>query len=726
MKFRANSRRSNSAASASKFGRLTMENKFVRWVFKNLPAVYLGLALVFGIGYIFTRAETVKENSYNALSLVFGAVLLEAFLLAVYKLSENIKSEKPLRITCYFLLGFIAVGLTISVVFMKQEIISDLANFHHAALNKIETGEWSRFGYFSHYPFQKSWLSVIYGLYKIEKLVGISDMRTLPLALNVIMLFFAAVFAYKTAEKLMGLKAAVLVLLTLAVNPVYYISAGYYYTFVPGLFFIMLVIFLSLYDKWYCKLLLGFVAAVGYDLRATVIIAFVAVTLYAIFKHEKGFALGIFLSLCGFAVGYLTFKAVINSLAFKTTGIPYAATHWIVMGTTGKGGFDSNIVKMDSKFESTHDMISADIAYILDYYKEKGASRALWIWNHKLGEFLGEATPRIVRYNSSSTDYNTLWRYLSGVEKLFTEYFCQILRLVSLVNGILAVIKIGINIKKIDKFYPVFIFLFGYVLFYTFWECGSRYFFSAMPVLQIVGVYGLVALSEKTKIKASESTKRKISVSFAALLAVLLIVFESVICVNMKSLTSVNESKTYTAASNKFDAKHNNMEEEELSDTSPVSETFTAYRSFDNIELKLDTEGSDEGNSYLFELLDENENVIREDSFKNGDIEDNLLNVSFSEVEVKHKAEFTLRISVLEKQGTCISVYGSKIGAGNQRIYFNGYSEGTALDQIYFVASKTVSAPYYSAAFVVAVMILVFIGGLVPILYLAFGKKVSD
>ncbi len=698
-----------------------MENKFVRWVFKNLPAVYLGIAFAFGIGFIFTSAETVKGNCYNALTLVFGAVLLETLLLTVYRLTERAKSEKPLQIMCYFLLGFIAVGLTVSTVFMKQEIISDLANFHHAALNRIETGEWSRFGYFSHYSFQKGWLAVIYGMYKIEKLLGIGDLRTFPLALNVVMLFFAAVFVYKTAERLMGLRASVLVLLTLAVNPVYYISAGYYYTFVPGLFFITLVVYLSLYDKWYCRLLLGFVAAVGYDLRATVIIAFVAVTLYAIFRHEKGFAVGILLSVLGFAVGYLAFKAVINSLAFETTGIPYAATHWIVMGATGKGGFNSSIVKMDSKFESTHDMISADIAYIIDYYKEKGASHAWWLWKYKLSEFLGEATPSVVRYNSSSTDYNTLWRYLSGKEKLFTEYFCQILRLVSLVNGILAVIKIGI--KKMDKFYPVFIFLFGYVLFYTFWECGSRYFFSAMPVLQIVGVYGLVALSEKTKIKASESTKRKISVSFAALLALSLIVFESVIAVNMKDLTAVNESKTYTAASDKFDVKHNNTDAEELSDTSAVTETFAAYRSFDNIELKFNTDGSDESNSYLFELLDENGNVIREKSFGNDDIDDTLLNVFFDEVEVKSKTEFTVRISVSEKHGACISVYGSRIGAGNQRIYFGGFSEGSALDQIYFVARKTVSAPYYSAAFVVAVMIFVFIGGLVPILYLAFGKK---
>lgn len=705
-----------------------MENKFVRWVFKNLPAVYLGFVLVLGIGYIFNKAETVRGNSYNALSLIFGAVLLEAFLLAVYKLTENLKSEKPLRNMCYILLGFAAVGLTVSVVFMKQEIISDLANFHHAALNKIETGEWSRYGYFSHYPFQKGWLAIIYGLYKVEKFVGISDLRTLPLALNVIMLFFSAVFAYKTSEKLMGLRASVLVLLTICVNPVYYISAGYCYTFVPGLFFIMLVIFLSLYDKWYCKVLLGFFAAVGYDLRATVIIAFVAVTLYAVLRHEKGFAIGILLSVFGFAVGYFVFKAVINSLAFETTGVPYAATHWIVMGTTGMGGIDNNIIKMDSKFESAHEMISADIAYIIDYYKENGASRALWLWNYKLSEFLGEATPRIVRYNSSSTDYNTLWRYLSGNEKLFTEYFCEILRLVSLVNGILAVIKIGV--KKADKFYPVFIFLFGYVLFYTFWECGSncgsRYFFLAMPVLQAVGVYGLVALSEKTKIKTAESTKRKISFSFAALLAVSLIVFESVICVNMKSLTAVPESKTYTAASNKFDTKHNNMEEEELSDTSPVTETFTAYRSFDNIELKFNTEGSDESNIYLFELLDGDGNVIREKSFKSGDVEDKLLDVGFDEVKVKNEAKFTVRISVSQKHGACISVYGSKVGDGNQRIYFNGFSEGSALDQIYFVASKTVSAPYYSAVFVAVVMIFVFIGGLVPILSLTLGKKASD
>ncbi len=707
-----------------KFGRLIMENKFVRWVFKNLPAVYLGVAFFLGISYIFTRAETVRDNSYNAVSLIFGAVLLESILLTVYKLTEHTKSEKSLRRLSYALLGFIAMGLVISVCFMKQEIISDLANFHHAALNRIETGEWSRFGYFSHYPFQKSWLAVIYGLYKIEYFFGISDLRTLPLALNVIMLFFAAVFTYKIAEKLMGIRAAVLVLLTLAINPVYYISAGYCYTFVPGLFFIMLVIYLSLYDKWHCKLLLGFCAAVGYDFRATVIIAFVAVTLYSIFRHEKGFALGILLSVCGFAAGYLAFKAVINSLAFETTGISYAATHWTVMGTTGKGGFDNNIVKMDSEFESAHEMISADIAYIIDYYKEKGLSHAWWLWKYKLSEFLGEATPRIVRYNSSSTDYNTLWRYLSGNEKLFTEYYCQILRLVSLVNGILAVVKTGI--KKMDKFYPVFIFMFGYVLFYTFWECGSRYFFLAVPVLQLIGVYGLTSLSDNIKIKTSEvslRTKRTLSVSCAAVIAVSLIVFESVIVLNFNSLTNVPESKVYTAASNKFDTKHNNLNEEELSDASPVTETFLAYRSFDNIKLKFNTENSDENNCYLFELLDEDGNVIRESEFKKADIEDKYLNISFDEVEVKSKSEFTVRISVSEKLGTCISVYGSKIGAGNRRIYFNGSSEGSELDQIYFVANKTVSAPYYSVSFVVIIMLLTFVLGLVPIFSLLFGKK---
>ncbi len=673
-----------------------MENKFVRWVFKNLPAFYLGAALVSGAVLILTSGKTVRDDSFNGLAIVMGAVLLEALMLAVYKLTEN-KSKSFLRGICFALYGFIGLGLIVSVIFMKQELMSDLVNFHHAADNFIETGEWSRFSYFSHYPFQKGWLSVILLLYKIENALGIEDLRTLPLALDAVMLFFSAVFSAKIAEKLINLRASVTVLLIFAVNPIYYILASCYYTFIPGLFFTLLVIFLSLYENPFLSVLMGFCAAVGYEMRATVLIAFVAVILYRLFKHEKGFWKVILLSVLGFIVGYLIFGKIIDSMNFESTTIPYAFTHWLVIGMTGKGLFNADVVKFDAKFETSHDMIVGDLKYIADFYNKKGASYGFWLWNHKLSKLLGEATPNIVISNSTSTDKNILWRYLSGNEKLFTEYLCQILRLVTLFNAIIAVVKVIRN--RMDKIYPVF---------------------------GILSVYGMSALSEKTQVlfESKAGTKLKARSVCAVLLAVCLVSFEGVIAANLGGLTEETE-KTYVAASDKFDVKHNNNEKAELLENSPVTQSFTAYRDFDEIELKFDTEGSDDKNTYLFELLDENGNIIREKTFKNENISDNILNISLDEVSVERIEKFTVRVSVGEKFGKCISVFGNNTTDGNRRVYFDGKAggEGYNFNQIYFVAKKSVTEPYYPKAFVFAMMAAVLLFGLVPIINLAFRFK---
>ncbi len=700
-----------------------MENKFVRWVFKNLPAFYLGAALVSGAMLILTSGKTVRDDSFNGLAIVMGAVLLEALMLAVYKLTEN-KSKLFLRGICFALYGLIGLGLIVSVIFMKQELMSDLVNFHHAAENFIETGEWSRFSYFSHYPFQKGWLSVILLLYKIENALGIEDLRTLPLALDAVMLFFSAVFSAKIAEKLINLRASVTVLLLFAVNPIYYILASCYYTFIPGLFFTLLVIFLSLYENPFLSVLMGFCAAVGYEMRATVLIAFVAVILYRLFKHEKGFWKVILLSVLGFIVAYLIFGKIIDSMNFESTTISYAFTHWLVIGTTGTGSFNADVVKFDAKFETSHDMIVGDLKYIADFYNKKGASYGFWLWNHKLSKLLGEATPNIVISNSTSTDKNILWRYLSGNEKLFAEYLCQILRLVTLFNAIIAVVKVIRN--RMDKIYPVFIFMFGYLLFYTFWECTPRYFLPALPVFGILSVYGMSALSEKTQVlfESKKGTKLKVRSVCAVLLAVCLVSFEGVIAANLGGLTEETE-KTYVAASDKFDVKHNNNEKAELLENSPVTQSFTAYRDFDEIELKFDTEGSDDKNTYLFELLDERGNVIREKAFKNENISDNILNISLDAVTVEKSEKYTIRVSVGEKFGKCISAFGNNITGGNRRVYFGGKAggEGYNFNQIYFVAKRIVTEPYYPKAFVFAVMAAVLLFGLVPIINLAFRFK---
>ncbi len=701
-----------------------MNNRFVRLIFKNMPAVYLVATFAMGIAYTFFFGKTVNvqgdnvlREQYDAFAVIIGAMLLASVFYVGYKFIRNINSEKALRIISFSLIAIFAILLSVFCTLLRMEVVSDLAALHHAAVSFVETGEGGQFSYFSNYPFQKNWLAVIIVLYKIEYMLGISDYRILPTVFNAIMMVFSVLLAYKTAEKLLGLKASVMLLALIVLTPWNYTFAIYYYTFVPGLLFIMLVIYLSLYEKWYCRVLLGVCAAIGYEMRATVGIAFVAVLLWVILKHEKGFVKSILLMFLGFALSYAAWSFMMSNIDMPLTDVTFAPTHWLVMGMTGDGIFSSDIAKMDRSFATSDEMIPYDLKYIYNYYKENGMGTALNLWVRKQSLFWGNGTFR--EMNKPVTDYNTFWDYILQDKRLFADYYAQILRVVTLFNAVIASLRVLRN--KMNRLYPVFIFVFGYTLFYTFWESGARYCFPAFMMCQILSAYGFIGVCDKIEEKAPKS--RKCFASAASLLAVLLIMFESVFAVNYSKLTAENVYIEQISASNEQKSRRNTLVSEELREGEFASETFTAHRNFSNLMLCFDTKGSSEDNVYLLEILDENGNTLVEQDFKNEDLIKNKLYAEFDEIEVDSKKEITARVSVKEKkEGTsCIKIAGNKISKDTKETYYNGHADGYGFSQIYFKAYEDVKGKFYPKSFILGTMVLVFIVGLVPIIY--FAKK---
>ncbi len=697
-----------------------MNNKFVRLIFKNIPAVYLGAAFLLGIGYTFFWGKTivvegdhVTKDRYNALVIIIGALILASFFYVGYRLIKRINSEKVLRGISFSLIVLFTLFLSLFCVLLRMEIVSDLAAIHNAAVGFVETGEWGQLEYYSNYPFQKNWLAVITLIYKIENMLGISDYRILPTAFNVIMMVFSALLAYKTAEKLLGLKASVMLLALIVLTPWNYTFCAYYYTFVPGLLFTMLVVFLSLHDKWYCMVLVGVCAALGYEMRATVGIAFVAVLLYMLLKHKKGFVKSILLMLLGFAACYGIWSFLISFVDMPEIAITFAPTHWLVMGMTGNGAFNNEVAMFDRGFATKNEMISADLKYICDYYKENGIGTAFNLWTSKLGLFWGNGTFRVM--NKPVTDYNTFWDYTLEDKRMFADYYAQMLRVVTLFNAFVSLIRVIKN--KMNILYPVFIFVFGYTLFYTFWEGGARYCFPAFIMCQILSIYGFMGVCEKAEEKAVKS--RLSYASAASLLAVVLIAFESVFVLNYTTLTEKNVRIEHISASNEQKTRRNKLEREELREGEAVSETFTAHRSFSKLMLHFYITGSSQDNVYLLEILDGDGNTVFEKDFKKEDITDGRLNTDFDEIEVKSKKEFIVRVSVKEKKkgSTCISIEGNKISKDIRETYYNGHADGYGFSQIYFKAYEEVKEKYYPKSFVIGAMALVFIVGLVPIGY---------
>ncbi len=691
-----------------------MENKFVRTIFKTLPVVYLSAALIAGMSYVFVNGKTVGDNKFDGFAVILGAILAEAILLTIYKIIESVKSEKKLHIACFAIIALYTLGLIFSSVYLKFDVRSDLTVIHYTALNYVETGKWNQFYYFSIYPFQKNWLLVVTALYKIENMVGISDYRILPVALNVVMMVFGAVLVYKIADKLLGIKAALISLVILVFSPINYGFVSYYYTFVPGLFFTLLVIYLSLFDKWYAKLLMGIAAAVGYEMRATVGIAFVAVTLYALFKHEKGFWRGILISVLSFIVCIKGFSAIVNSLDFELVATPFSAFHWVAMGTTG-GSYNTKLTNADGKFDNSHDMLVNDFRYIAEFYGEKGPTWIFRLFRRKFGQFFGKTTVRHVF--GAVTYHSTFYKYFIGNKRLFTDYYSESVRLAALFNVLVGAIKIGK--EKMNKTYPIFIFVFGYTLFYTFWEIAPRYSFPMLPVLWMISAHGLEGLNEKIRIYAPKT--RGAFKECAVFLCAVLVVFESVFVINYSRLTEIKDTN-YIAANSE---QHRSVKEERTSRTLKEGEvakqTFHAYISFDSMDLYFEKNENDgKENIYLFELFDESGNLLYDREFKSEDLKGGKMKFKFDEISVSSKTKFSFDVSVKEKEeGTdCLAIVGSDLSYEKRNAYFDGYADYSDLNQIYFKAYRIVTEPYYTNTFIFAVMAVVLLLGLVPIVYL--------
>ena len=693
-------------------------NALVRWIFKKLPAVYLGIALIFGLSFTF-----VYGGHSDAVIEIIGAILLLSLFMAVYKLLENV-DENKIEIAKWVL--YVAYGAILIVCGfkMRETYRVDLQRIHSAAIGFVEAGKWTQSSYFTIYPFQKNWLAVVVGLYKIENLVGISDYRLLPIALNVVIMFFSGVLVYEIVKKLMGVRNAFFALFFLVVNPVYYTLIAYYYTFIPGLFFILLIIYLSYSNKYLCWGIIGFCTAVGYMIRATVAIAFVAVVMYQIYKHEKGLVKRILVSLFGFAVGYVLFKFAVNSLNFVTEGTAFAFTHWLCIGLTHKGAWSQDVYDFSRSFDNKSEMMTGHINYILDYYKENGYGKAVYIWYYKLAKFFGDGDLSSTIYNSNVTDYNNVWFYISGGKNLFANHYSKMFRLVTLFGALVA--TVDVFRKKTDHYYPIFIFMFGYCLFYTFWECSPRYLYTALPILQVFSLIGLTKLCDGMSERIV--TIKKFGKPCVAVVACLLVAFEGVFVLSYDRLCCKNRSVTYISAESR-ESQDKCKDSEELSSDTELTQTFVAYRNFNRLELKADNSDASENVEYLFELLDDDGNVLESQKFNAVDVNNDKKSLAFNfdeDVKVSKKTKLTIKLSVVSGKDSDkkISIFGNGTNVkNNQNLYFDGEASGYDFYDIFFRAKKTVQEPYYPKVFYIAVMVVVFLLGLVPIGYLTVKSK---
>ncbi len=709
-------------------------------IFKDIPACILGIAMIVSFIDATTSYTSVRGNKLNTLFIFIGIFIFEIILIIAYKklINTNQKNINNLIAMEYILL---CIGLTVTGYFIQANNIYDLEHLHMSATSYANKGYWGFSSYFSIYPKQRNYTVFLGLLYKLEKVLGINDYRLGGTVAGFIITFITVYFSGKIVRMLLGKKVEALSLLILILNPTFYLCVSYYYKHMSGVMCEILVLYFVLKGckEKECKenrsmfMIAGVVAGIGCFILESVGIGLIAAAFYIVFSKESNKIYKLAM-LSGFFAGVLfLLKYGINVLydwnLDKNKKFPLA--HWFLMGLYGDGGFNVDIVNFTGSFLTPEAKTKADLLKIMETVKDSGISGMLQLWINKQCDIFSKGLSNVTTFTTYVGDYNSLWRYCTGPQRLFMEYYAQIYRSVILMNCFSAIIMVCKN--KFDKIYLLFICVFGHVLFHSFSESNPIYLVTFLPMLIILSVIGFNYMAEKINISSKEyiqMTLDGITVKIQPGIVIKLCIVLSLLSLliyfsSFKSLFRDVSDMTIMRAAN----KGYHMGTLTLSNDKVIGQTFRSRQCFNSMELHFDTNEADKSVMYKFELLNNSTNeVMVHSEFDCSQINTNgYIQFDFREIAPDGWEYYTVCVSALNVGKSYISIYGSRMD-GEDDFYNYGEAIGTDgyMNDLYFVVNeKYYNISYYPMRVFFLFLCIILIIDAIPIIGLrkAYGLE---
>lgn len=248
--------------------------------------------------------------------------------------------------------------------------------------------------------------------------------------------------------------------------------------------------------------LMSLVLAIGVLLKANVIILIVAVSIHFVMTNSYKNWLGFFASLLVpfFTITLLYQQLIIPYYRVEKEEIGYPITHWIMMGSEGRGTYSATDDEFTNDLKLNQELSNEQIKEIhLEIIKERltknGFSGFMNHLKEKINFTWAEGTyfapEKLSRLPIGPNVYQP---YIWGEAKVYFVYFCQAVQVI-----ILALIVVsGIKLFKEKSAFEILlsIALFGTFLFLLIWETRSRYLIVALPLMMALCVYGMAAIKK--------------------------------------------------------------------------------------------------------------------------------------------------------------------------------------------------------------------------------------
>lgn len=470
-------------------------------------SIYLAIFLI-----VLVQAGRTMCRQSPAAAAVLSGLLLVMFL--VYRRREAAAGKINGR-CLWVILQLVSVALMLAEMKeMELKLSWDWGVVVQTAYQyAVCAGQDVKLRYFAAYPNNQFWTVCLTVFFKIiHKLTSVTDIRFykwMSMLLAGCLTQGSLWLIWQTARMHFSEKKAFLTgCIGLFFLPVY-LYAGLAYTDVPGMF--LMVLLLYVYSKMkktdrhrllYC-LLMGGIAALALRIKVTVFIFLIAVVIEEIFsvKNWKRFLAGLLAAVISMSVilgctGKMTSHIMLIDQEMQDR-YEFPVTHWIMMGLNKHGGYQESEVQYTYKFTSYDEKKAANLKKIrkrIAAYGPIGLSRHIfadktkytWCKSCLAGDYYGTKNPY---------DKNTTWNLLSPngayhhILLLYTWPYYMILLLSLLLSAIRA---FGKKQKASSFFFICRLSLTGVFLFLAMWECNSRYLVSFIPVLILTAGDGLL------------------------------------------------------------------------------------------------------------------------------------------------------------------------------------------------------------------------------------------
>lgn len=622
-----------------------MYNKSKNYIANILYAVSLIIFLIL-MSYIAIKAFNINE-AYTAKSILNGLELLIFMLLgiifiviaiyAIYSFSTNLINKKYLP---YLLLLALFLLQSAFVIIQRANLRYDTLKIFDEALAILEGNDLSPSysnGYFSKYPNNIPLCIITFLLLKPAYAIGI-DKSLFMLYLqiiNVIMIDIAFIFTYKTIIKIKSYDAGILFLLICLFNPLTYLLSPFYYThtfsmaFSTGcIYFFLCTIQTKGKLKYVYSFLSAILVAVGFKIRATVFIVFIAIMIFlmlnyrlvinAFKKQFKTYFITVMVFIfSAFASVSLYYGIEGNHVHFDYKESGYPASHWIMLGLSEGGGYNYNddikTFELPTK-AARNSFAKSEIKNRISTLGIKG------LYKHakfKLELTFSDGTDDFIDNISSTYSYSKKNDLISGQKNDLLVIICHIYNafimlfiVISIIWQLYLLIKERFLSDKISPIYIIMLNLLGGIIFHIIWEAGQVYNISFTCSISALAAYGLFILFniKKSLDKTMPLKFPKYKQLMLCMLTFCITVFAAVSAGFNYRLKNTHITH-YSLAVLQDLSELNELDKPLLNGS--YSQTFKSRRPFNTIGIKVKNAlGSENCSLYKIILTDSSENML--------------------------------------------------------------------------------------------------------------------